>query len=97
MYVFFLMCVPFISFFRLISLTWISGDMLNRSGECGHLAFFSVLVGKQYRRCWFHPWVGKISWRRKWQPTPVFLPGKSNGQMSLEDCSPCRKKLGTTE
>ena len=26
---------------------------------------------------WFNPWVGKIPWRRVWQPTPVFLPGKS--------------------
>ena len=31
----------------------------------------------------FNPWVGKISWRRKWQPTPVPLPGKSNGWKSL--------------
>ena len=31
----------------------------------------------------FNPWVGKISWRREWQPTPVFLPGKSHGQRSL--------------
>ena len=31
----------------------------------------------------FNPWVGKISWRRKWQPTPVFPPGKSHGQKSL--------------
>ena len=31
----------------------------------------------------FHPWVGKIPWRRKWQPTPVFLPGKLQGQKSL--------------
>ena len=29
------------------------------------------------RRCWFHPWVGKILWRRKWEPTPIFLPGES--------------------
>ena len=29
------------------------------------------------------PWVGKIPWRRKWQPTPVFLPGESHGQKSL--------------
>ena len=29
------------------------------------------------------PWAGKVSWRRKWQPTPVFLPGKSHGQRSL--------------
>ena len=28
----------------------------------------------------FNPWVGKISWRRAWQPTPVFLPGESQGQ-----------------
>ena len=31
----------------------------------------------------FSPWVGKIPWRRKWQPTPIFLPGKSHGQRSL--------------
>jgi len=38
---------------------------------------------KPARRHRFDPWVGKIPWRRKWQPTPVFLPGKSNGQRSL--------------
>ena len=31
--------------------------------------------------------VGKITWRRKWQPTPVFLPGESHGQRSLEGYS----------
>ena len=31
----------------------------------------------------FEPWVGKIPWRRKWQPIPVLLPGKSHGQRSL--------------
>ena len=31
----------------------------------------------------FHAWVGKIPWRRAWQPTPVFLPGESHGQRSL--------------
>ena len=34
------------------------------------------------------PWVGKIPWRRKWQPTPVFLPGESQGQRNLEGYSP---------
>ena len=29
---------------------------------------------------WFDPWIGKIPWRRKWQPISVFLPGKSHGQ-----------------
>ena len=32
------------------------------------------------KRCEFDPWVGKIPWRRAWQPTPVFLPGESHGQ-----------------
>ena len=36
----------------------------------------------------FHPWVGKIPWRRTWQPTPVFLPGESQGQRSLASYSP---------
>ena len=34
----------------------------------------------QSRRPRFDPWVGKILWRRKWQPTPVFLPGESQGR-----------------
>ena len=37
----------------------------------------------QCRRHRFHPCPGKIPWRRKWQPTPVFLPRKSHGQRSL--------------
>ena len=46
----------------------------------------------------FDPWVGKIPWRKKWQPTPVSLPGKSCGPRSLVGCSPwgC-KESGTTE
>ena len=34
-------------------------------------------------RCGFDPWIQKIPWRRKWQPTPVFLPGESHGRRSL--------------
>ena len=36
----------------------------------------------------FDPWVGKIPWRRKWQPIPVCLPGEFWGQRSLVDYSP---------
>ena len=36
----------------------------------------------------FDPRVGKIPWRRKWQPTAVFLPRKSHGQRSLAGYSP---------
>jgi len=39
----------------------------------------------QYR---FNPLLGKILWRRKWQPIPVFLPGKFHGQGSLAGYSP---------
>jgi len=36
---------------------------------------------RRRKRCRFDPWVRKIPWRRKWQPTPVFLePGESHGQ-----------------
>ena len=45
----------------------------------------------QCRRCrrrGLDPWVGKIPWRRKWQPTPVLLPGKSHGRRSLVGYSP---------
>ena len=46
----------------------------------------------QCRRAGFGSWVGKIPWRRKWQPTPVFLPGKFHGQRSLVGCSPCGRR-----
>ena len=36
----------------------------------------------------FDPWVRKIPWRRKWQATPVLLPGESHGGRSLVDYSP---------
>ena len=52
-------------------------------------------ASRKYR---FDPWVGKIPWRSKWQPTPVFLPEKSYGQKSLAGYSPWgRKELDTTE
>ena len=67
-----------------------------------HLDFPGGSDGKascwQCRRPGFDPWVGKILWRRKWQPTPVLLPGKSHGQRSLVGYSPWgRKESDTTE
>ena len=45
-----------------------------------------------------NPWVGKIPWRRAWQPTPVFLHGESHGQRSLAGYSPSGcKESDTTE
>ena len=55
------------------------------------LSFKTFLVAqtlKSHLQCGrprFNPWVGKISWRRKWQPTPGFLPGERHGQRSLAD------------
>ena len=43
---------------------------------------------RRLKRCGFDLWVGKIPWRRKWQPTPVFLLGESHGQRSLVGYSP---------
>ena len=52
----------------------------------------------QCRRHRFNPWVQKIPWRRKWHPTPIFLPGKSHGQRSLVGYSPWScKESNTTE
>ena len=47
------------------------------------------------RRRGFEPWVGKIPWRRVWQPTPVFLPGEFHGQSSLAGYSPWGTKNRT--
>ena len=53
---------------------------------------------RRLKRHGFNPWVGKIPWSRKWQPTQVFLPGKFHGQRSLAGCSPWgHKKSDTTE
>ena len=70
---------------------WLSGK--ESAGQC-----------RNYRQCRFHPRVRKIPWRRKWPPTPVFLPGESHSQESLaaahgvtKSCtqlSACTWKLG---
>ena len=57
---------------------------------------------QETQRLRFNPCIRKIPWRRKWQPTPVFLPGKSHGQRSLVGCSPwshkrVRHDLGTKQ
>ena len=53
---------------------------------------------RRHKRCRFDSWVGKIPWRRAWQPTPVFSPGETDRQWSVEGCGPqgC-KESDTTE
>ena len=55
-------------------MTWQSTKDLRCSVVKNHLLM---------QEAWVWSWVGKIPWRRKWQPTPAFLPGKSRGQRSL--------------
>ena len=58
----------------------------------------SACKSRRCERPKFNPWVRKISWRRKWQSTPAFLPGKFHGQGSLVDFSPWgHKESDTTE
>ena len=53
---------------------------------------------RRHKRRGFHPWVGKIPWRRKWQPTPVFLPGESfDGGSCQPTVSKVTKSWDTTE
>ena len=44
-------------------------------------------------RCGFNSWVREIPWIRKWQPTPVFLPGESHGQRTLVSYSPWGREI----
>ena len=54
--------------------------------------------GRQETRWKFNPWVGKIPWRRKWQPTAGFSPGESHEQRSLAGHSPWgRRESDTTK
>ena len=65
-------------------------ECLNRVGLYWDMGFPDGASGKEpacqcrrHERCRFDPWVGKIPWKRAWQPTPVFLPGEAHGQRSL--------------
>ena len=84
---------------------WGNGaDQLAHSRVATNLLLFDFPGLRQWSVCLqckrpgFSAWVGKIPWRRKWQPTPVFLPGKSHGRRNLVGYSPWgRKESDTTE
>ena len=69
----------FFYFFFLLLFTRVSGILRCLSGKESTC---------QCRRHRFYLWVGKIPWKRKWQPIPVFWPGKSHGQRTLLGYSP---------
>ena len=65
------------------SWTWLSNFTYNKS-SIGY-AFLVAQLVKNHLPCWrsgFHPWVGKIPWRREQLPTPVFWPGEFHGLYS---------------
>ena len=61
---------------------WICWPVLNKGFPGGTSSKESAHQWRRHKRHWFDPWVGKIPWKRAWQPTPVFLPGESHGQRS---------------
>ena len=72
---------------------WVNSRSWWWTGSAGVLPFMGSqrvghdwatdLIWSAMQETKFDPWVGKFHWRRKWQLTPVFLPGKSHGQRSL--------------
>ena len=77
------------------------GDMLSLQQQCtfqrssrNHRASQAATVVKnllarqECKRCGLDPWGWNIPWRKKWHPTPVFLPAESHGERSLEGYSP---------
>ena len=74
---FFALTVGFAKWFLnwLIRFSWgFSGGTSGKEPTCEY---------RRHKKCKFDPKVGKIPWRRVWQPTLVFLPGESHGQRSL--------------
>ena len=76
--------------------SYVTSDKSSNSSKHSFLICYGIVVKhglpwwlRQYRIClqcrrpWLDPWVRKIPWRREWLPTPVFLPGESQGQRSL--------------
>ena len=67
------------------SYTWLSNRAVFLGGVSGKEP---TCPCRRHKRSGFHPWVRKMPWRRAWQPTPVFLPGKSHGRRSLAGYGP---------
>ena len=55
--------------------------------------WWRICLFRRHRRLGFYPWVKESPWRRKWQPTPVFLPEKPHGQRSLAGYGPWDRRV----
>ena len=77
---------PLFPFYSANNTLCISRELLDfPGGSSGKELAYQCRRPKSHR---FDPWMGKIPWRRAWQPPPVFLPGESHGQRSLVGYSP---------
>ena len=78
--IFFFFALPLLRFLGFFSSsqkhTWLSNSRWHSGKE-------SACQSRRHERCTFDPWVRKIPWSKKWQPTQIFLPGKFNGQSNL--------------
>ena len=71
--------------------------LLLRAAHCrASLCLRPLRICLQCRRPEFDPWVGRIPWRREWQPTSVFLPGEFHGQRGLVGYRPWGRKESAT-
>ena len=85
---------------------WMSGHTFNthQAVDSSVVAFIltwysgkdSACQCTRHKRCEFNPWVRKIPWSKKWQPTPVFFPRKFHGQRSLVGYNSWRRKESDT-
>ena len=80
LWLFFFFALPLLRFLGFLSSsqkhTWLFNSRWHSGKE-------SACQSRRQERCRFDPWVRKIPWSKKWQPTQVFLPGKFNGQSNL--------------
>ena len=100
-----LVCLDYLWMFKLLQSTWsFSSCLMNQRINLLKMGFPGGAGGKEascqcrrHKRCGFSPCVGKIPWRKKWQPTPVFLPGDSQGWGSMGLQSTGSQRVGCTE
>ena len=63
-------------------------ETINEASQVSLVVKNTPACAGDIRDAGFDHWVGKIPWRRAWQPTPEFLPGESHGQRSLVGYDP---------
>ena len=70
-------------FYEKVIIEWIIDKVYDPKLPKWHSGKEPACQCRRCRRCGFNPWVRKMPWRRKGQPTPVFLPGESHGERNL--------------